>query len=166
MEKPHNLQLNKKDFDLTTPDDFVAVDHRCKGILLHFYKHLIAGGTLPTEATLLANGADFFIRDFVVDQMALNIFDEHPGIVRKFAGNWYIITTVEPDIRQLEEQLRGIKLLYRYLHGQKLVSSGYLAAIEQECDDVSFYRRRIETFWGIAGDGYMAWDKECPLKGI
>jgi hypothetical protein len=116
------------------------------------------------EATILANGADFFIRDFVVDQLGLNLFDEPPGIVRQFAGNWYIVTTVEPAAAELQDQLRGIAEFYRYLRRRGLISAGYLAAVENECADIDYYERRIESFWQISGEGYSAWERECSLK--
>ena len=164
MVTPNELKLNKSDFTPVGHDDFIRVDRRCKELVLHFYNSLLAAETEPAEATVLANGADFFIRDFVVDQMGLNLFTEVPGIVRKFAGNWYIITTVDPDIRKLGEQLRGIRAFYSYLHCHGFISMEYLASIEKECADLAFYEQRIEKFWQIAGDGYLAWERECTLK--
>lgn len=164
MVKTNELKLNKSDFTPANHDDYVRVDFRCKELVMQFYHSLVERGTERAEASILANGADYFIRDFVVDQMGLNLFTELPGIVRKFAGNWYIITTVDPSINTLEEQLRGIRSFYSYLHSLGLISSEYLAIIEKECADHAYYEKRIETFWEITGDGYLAWELECPLK--
>jgi hypothetical protein len=159
-----DLQIDKDKFIPGTMEDDLRVDLHCKHLLQHFYNRLLADGLSPEEATALANGADYFLRDFVIDIKGLNLFGEKTGIVRQFAGNWYIVNTVEPDIRQLTGHLRGIKAFYRYLRDRELISTGYLENIERECDDTSFYEQRIESFWAISGDGFLAWERECSLK--
>ncbi len=158
------LAVNREDFNLFTPDDFLRVDTLCRGLLLCFYEQLQKEGLSPEEATVLASGADYFVRDFVVDFKAYNLFDEAPGIVRQFAGNWFIAKTLEPDVKDLTRHLEGIRAFYRFLHGQRLISSKYLRAIEKECDDLPYYENRIASFLEIEGDGYFAWEKECSLK--
>ena len=158
------LQIDKDDFTLGTMEDDLRVDRLCKELLRSFYDRLLTDGLSPDEATALANGADYFIRDFVVDFKALNLFAEQPGIVRQFAGNWYIVNTLEPDIRQLARHLRGIRAFYRFLRDHELISADCLNNIEKECDDLSFYESRIDSFWEIKGDGYLVWERECTLK--
>lgn len=158
------IRIDKDAFTPLTNEDFMRVDNLCSALLLSFYEHIQTEGVSPEEATELAKGADYFIRDFVVDFKALNLFNEEPGIVRQFAGNWYIYNTLEPDIRQLGGHLRGIRAFYRFLHDQRLISAAYLAKIEKECDDIAYYDGRIESFWEIDGDGYLAWEAECSLK--
>jgi hypothetical protein len=158
------LQINKNDFTPGTMEDDLRLDFLCKRLLMSFYNTLLADELSPEEATALANGADYFIRDFVVDFKSLNLFAEQPGIVRQFAGNWYIVNTLEPDIRQLARHLSGIKAFYRFVRDQRLISADYLHAIEKECDDLAFYESRIDSFWEIEGDGYLAWERECSLK--
>lgn len=89
-----NMRINKDAFTPVTQDDFLRVDNLCKALLLSFYEHIQTEGVSPEDATELAKGADYFIRDFVVDFKALNLFDEMPGIVRQFAGNWYIFNNL------------------------------------------------------------------------
>ncbi len=156
--------VKKDEFNLYAPDDFLRVDHLCKGLLFRFYEQLQREGLSPEEATVLASGADYFIRDFVVDHKMFNIFDEMPGIVRQFAGNWFIINSVEPDIAQLARHLHGIRAFYRFLHNHRMISAAYLWNVEKECDDLSYYERRIASFLDIEGDGYFAWEKECSLQ--
>ncbi|HTP64123.1 MAG TPA: hypothetical protein VMJ66_01940 [Geobacteraceae bacterium] len=158
------LTVIKDEFSLYATDDFARVDNLCKGLLLRFYEQLQQEGLSPEEATELANSADYFVRDFVVDFKAFNLFDEMPGIVRQFAGNWYIAKTLEPDIRQLSGHLRGIRAFYRFLHGHGLISAGYMRNIEKECDELPFYESRIASFWEIKDDGYYAWERECSLR--
>ena len=157
-------QIDKGAFTPVTQEDFMRVDNLCRDLLLSFYEHLQTEGLSPEEATELAKGADYFVRDFIVDFKALNLFDEQPGIVRQFAGNWYIFNTLEPDIRQLGGYLQGIRAFYRYLHDERLISAGYLEKIEKECDDIAYYEGRIDSFWEIEGEGYLAWEAECSLK--
>jgi hypothetical protein len=158
------LTVDKAAFTLHKQEDYLHVDNLCKGLLLIFYEQLQQEGLSPDEATALASSADYFVRDFVVDFKAFNLFNEIPGIVRQFAGNWYILNTLEPDIRQLDSHLRGISAFYRFLHDHRLISKGYLEQINSECGDLNYYESRIESFWEIKGEGYLAWEAECSLK--
>ena len=158
------LRLNKDEFSLVTQEDYLRVDNLCKELLLRFYEQLQEDGLSPEEATVLANGADYYTRNFLVDCKGYNLFDERPGIVRQFAGNWYIVNTVEPDIRELEGMLKGIRAFYKFLSDQQLVSGVYLKKIEKECEEIAYYEGRIESFWKIEGDGFLAWERECTLK--
>jgi hypothetical protein len=160
----HRLELNKDEFSLFAQEDYMRVDSLCKGILLNFYEHLLAEGIAPEEATSLANGADLFVRDFLVDCKSYNLFDERPGIVKQFAGNWYIVNTLEPDIKELNRYLLGIRAFYGYLCEQKLITESYLAKLEKECSMESYYEGRIESFWKIEGDGFTDWERGCTLK--
>lgn len=158
------LVVNKDDFRLGTLEDELRVDGLCKKLLMRFYYQLMEAGMTPDGATSLANSADYFVRDFVVDCKERNLFDERPGLVRQFAGNWYIVNTLEPNIAQLSGHLEGIRAFYRFLHSRELISADCLDLIERECDDTDYYAGRIESFWGITGDGYLAWERECTLK--
>jgi len=158
------LIVEKDDFRLGTLEDELRVDRLCREILMRFYFQLMEDGATPERATFLAGGADYFTRDFVVGFRQRSIFDERPGIVRQFAGNWYIVTTLEPDIAQLSGHLEGIREFYRFLRSHGLVSGEFLRQIEQECADTDFYAGRISSFWDITGDGYYAWEQEFTLK--
>ncbi len=164
MELEGELVVNKGDFDLGSLEDELRVDGLCKNVLKSFYFHLLEEGLSPEQATLLANSADYYVRDFVVDCRRRNLFDERAGLVRQFAGNWYIVNTIEPDIAQLAAHLDGIRAFYRFLRSRGLVSEEFLQEIEKECADTEFYAGRIASFWEIKGDGYAAWERECSLK--
>jgi hypothetical protein len=158
------LKVEKKDFVPVTLEDELRVDRLCKELLHRFYNELLDSGLTPEEATALANGADYFVRDFVVSIKGRSIFDERPGIVRQFAGNWYIVNTIDPLIFEIDAFLSGIRAFYRFLHGHQLISLRFLTAIEAECAEGDYYASRIDSFWAIVGDGYLAWERECTLK--
>ena len=158
------LKVDKREFVPVTLEDELRVDRLCSDLLHRFYCESMEAGLSPEDATALAGAADYFVRDFVVSIKARSIFEERPGIVRQFAGNWYIVNTMEPLIEEIDGYLAGIKGFYRFLHGHQLISLKFLQAIEAECAEREFYAGRIESFWAISGDGYLAWEKECSLK--
>jgi len=158
------LKVDKREFVPTTLEDELRVDRLCSDLLHRFYSESMDAGLSPEDATALAGAADYFIRDFVVSIKTRSIFEERPGIVRQFAGNWYIVNTMEPLISEIDGYIAGIKGFYRFLHGHQLISLKFLQAIEAECADRDYYENRIESFWAISGDGYLAWEKECSLK--
>lgn len=161
---PDLATLSPQDFTLGTMEDELRVDRLCKGVLMRFYEQLLADGLDPAEATSLASGADYFLRDFVIDRMQRNPLVGEPGLVRRFAATWYIISNVEPESSELERHLDGIREFYRFLHRHGLASAAHLADVEAECADRAWYAERIRTFWEITDDGYGAWERECSLK--
>lgn len=160
-----DMKMDKEAFRLRNDNDDLRVDSLCRELLQRYYGELLSGGTSPADATAWASGADYFLRDFVVDRKRASIFDELPGLIRQFAGNWYIVTTVEPNMVELSLQLQGICGFYRFLHGQGLISDAHFKEVKAECEDTAYYELRIESFWNLDGDGYSAWERECTLKG-
>lgn len=158
------LKVDKRDYVPTTLEDEVRVDKLCSELLHRFYCESQEAGLTPEQATALAGAADYFVRDFVVSIKGRSIFDERPGIVRQFAGNWYIVNTMEPLASEIEGYLTGVREFYRFLYGHKLISLKFLQAIESECSLLDYYAGRIESFWNIKDDGYLAWERECTLK--
>ncbi len=158
------MQINKADFDVSTLDDEIRVDELCKGLLMAYYESLKEAGIDPAQATIFANGADYFVRDFVIAVKQRNLFSERPGLVRQFAGNWYIMNTLDPAVEYLAGSLQGVAGFYRFLAAQGLVSGEFCQQMEEECADLPYYESRIESFWAITEDGYLAWEKGCSLK--
>ncbi|TGU72710.1 hypothetical protein E4633_10470 [Geomonas terrae] len=158
------LKVDKRDYVPTTLEDEVRVDKLVSDLLHRFYEEIQQTGMSPEQATALAGAADYFTRDFVVSIKQRSIFDERAGIVRQFAGNWYIVNTMEPLIDEIEGYLAGVREFYRFLYGHQLISLKFLQAIEAECSELDYYAGRIESFWDIVGDGYLTWEKECTLK--
>lgn len=156
--------LRKQDYDVRCLDDEIRVDRLCVDLLKHLFLHLNRELAYPPlEAGQHCQGADHFLREFVVADRCLNLFAIDGKDVRQFAGHWYIIRTLEPNLDELGAILAGTKACYRFLASQGLVSDEQAEAVARACDDRDYYRRRIEMFWAIEGDGYEAWRAACPL---
>ena len=156
--------INTADFDVTTPEDEVSVDRLCQDLLMQFYNLLLEEGVPPERASAFAGSADYYLRDYLVSIRQKNLFQQQEGLIRQFAGNWYIVSTLEPNVQELAKHLEGIREFYRYLSRRELIDIKFLENVEQECSDLSYYDGRIESFWNISGDGYVCWEKECSLK--
>ncbi len=113
------LNIQPDDFAMVTMDDELRVDGLCRDLLMAFYEELQAKGGEPEIATELARSADYFIRDFVVGYKQWHLFDDSRSPVRPFAGNWYIVNTLEPTIEELTKHLAGIVTFYRFLAGHR-----------------------------------------------
>jgi hypothetical protein len=157
------IEFEHDDFDFTTLEDELRVDELCQSLLKHFYQHLQLKGRTPQQASDLAYCVDFYLRDYVLDFCRQNVMRPQPAIIRRFAANWYITHTLDPEVTLLERHLEGIREFYRYLHGQHFICREELTWLEHEAAQSEYYRQRIETFLAIYGDGYVAWEAECPL---
>lgn len=158
------MKLVSSDFTIVSLEDELRVDALCRELLLAFYHERIESGLDEHAATLLANSADYFLRDYLIGARQLNLLETDAGVVRKFAGNWYIVNTLEPDGNEIKAHLKGICEFYRFLAAHQAISADAWKAIENDCLDSDYYRQRIASFWDIKGDGYYAWAEECSLK--
>jgi hypothetical protein len=156
--------LEKSLFRIMSDEDELRVDGLCRDLLKDFHRSLLDRGTPPHEAGSLAHSADYFLRDYVVSARRENILEETPGLARRFAATWYVITTLEPSLDKLAGHLRGVRALFSFLCEKGLVSPSCLAQAEEECADLDYYEKRIESFLDIENDGYIAWERECSLK--
>lgn len=144
--------------------DEIRIDQLCVDLLKCFCRDSIAAGIDPLRAGAWARGADYFLRDFVVDHCRNNLFSLPAGQVRHFAGNWYIIKTVEPNRAELSEILQGVEAFYRYCHEHGKITDECFQAVVADCADLDYYEERINAFWEISADGYQGWDAACPLQ--
>ena len=160
-----NELFKKKNFDIADLQDEIRVDELCVRLLRFFCRYLIEQeGLSPAAAGALAQGADYFLREFVIPDRRENIFSLRPGRVRQFAGTWYIIRNLEPNMSELTGILDGVAAFYRYALITGKVGTELAAQVAEEARDTPYYSRRIESFWAISGDGYFAWEAECSLK--
>lgn len=156
--------MDKNSYTIDTLDSEITVDHRCAALLKQFHANLLKEGIEALDAGQIALGADYFLREFVIGTCRENLFELEPIRVRQFAGHWYIIKTLEPNLKELTQILQGVAIFYTYLQQQGAVDSATLEKIKTNSTDIDFYRRRIEGFWEISGDdGYPQWCQECPL---
>lgn len=158
------IEFEHDDFDFASIEEELRVDERCQSLLHKFYLYLQSRGISPQHASDLAYSADYFLRDYLLDFARQNIVRPRPGIVRRFAASWYIKNTLDPEIKLLEQHLEAIREFYRFLHGQHFICQEELDFLEEEAGQTKYYQQRVESFLAISGDGYVAWETECPLK--
>ncbi len=153
---------DSENYHIESFDDEIRIDKICKALLQDFHKHLLNEKKLsPLKAGMMASGADFYLRDFMIDQQRANIFDVSADLVRRFGGNWYIITTLEPNMTELKDILSGVSSFYAFCVEKKVVDEETAAAVAEACQQHDFYEQRIESFHDISGDGFIAWNKVC-----
>lgn len=143
--------------------DEIRIDRLCALLLQTFCRERIAAGCDPLRAGALARGADYFLREFVIDNRRDNLFLLPAGRVRQFAANWYIINTLEPNRSELAEVLAGVEAFYSFCREHGKVTDTCYRQVAAECTDLDYYEARIESFWAIRDDGYLTWDAACPL---
>lgn len=141
----------------------LQADRDCTRILRNFHTHLIKQDTDPIEAGSLAQGADYFLRDFIISACRCSIFTPHRDCVKQFAGHWYIVNNLAPTVEELQPVLQGIAAFYKYLAQCNEVDTQLAAKIQGDCTDIAWFKQRLEAFWAIEGDGYFQWRAECPL---
>lgn len=158
------IEFEHDDFDFADLEEELRVDERCQLLLKRFYLDLLNRGMAPQQASDLAFSADLYVRDYLLDFGRLNVVRPQPGVVRRFAATWFITHTLDPEMRMLERHLIAIREFYAFLHREHLISADEVAFIEDEAGQTAYYQQRIERFHEIVGDGYIAWEAECPLK--
>jgi hypothetical protein len=158
------IEYEHEDFEFVTIEEELQVNERCQQLLKHFYLNLQQQGMGAEQASELAFSADLYLRDYLLDYGRQNVVQPQPGIIRKFAASWFITHTLDPEISQLEHHLTAIVALYRYLREQHFISLQELAVLEAEAAELVYYTERIATFLALTGDGFAAWDAECPAK--
>lgn len=159
-----DIEFDHDDFTFATIEEELQVDKRCQQVLKKFYLHLQQRGMTAESASDLAYSADLYVRDYLLDFACQNIVRPQAGIVRKFAGSWFITHTLDPEIAVLERRLSAVAEFYRFLHHQHLVSAEELAFLLEEAGQLDFYNERINSFLKINGDGFAEWDAECPAR--
>ncbi|BCR04807.1 hypothetical protein DESUT3_18760 [Desulfuromonas versatilis] len=159
-------EFAQENFAIDNLQDEIRVDRLCSDFLRTFYLNQVERcGLGPEQASALAYGADYFLREFIIPDRRENIFQLAPGRVRQFAGNWYIVKTLEPNMKELQGILEGVRAFYEYCQSSGKVSAELLTEIGRDCADLDFYAARIESFWAIEGDGFQSWNRACGIEG-
>jgi hypothetical protein len=149
-----------------TLDEELQADRECTRILREFHTSLIEQDCDPLEAGSLAQGADYFLRDFLISACHRSIFTPQKECVKQFAGHWYIVNNLEPSVAELEPILQGVAAFYSFLARRNQVNPQLARRIKNDCEDIEWFKRRLEEFWAIKDDGYRHWRAQCPLPYI
>ena len=157
------IEFEHDDFDFSDLEEELRVDDRCRSLLNSFYADLLARGVDEQVASDWAFCADYYLRDYLLDFSRQNVIRPKPGIVKSFAGNWFITRNLNPEIDALEKHLKAVDELYRYLQKQHYITAEELGYLLSEIWRLDFYKKRIDSFLAINGDGFLEWDMECPL---
>lgn len=156
--------INKNDYSIRTLEDEIRVDQQCQTLLKSFHQHLLEDCRIePLSAGALARGADYFLRDFVIDKLRGNVFLVTAEQVRGFAGNWYIHQALEPDAKELITILQGVAAFYQFCKENRWIDETQAADIEMSCQHLDFYRERMTSFHALTGDDYPLWCRVCPV---
>jgi len=156
--------FDSDNYNIMTLDDEISADNNCKQLLKQYHQYLLINKEiLPLAAGRMASGADYYLRDYMIDKCRSNIFAISPDMIRSFAGNWYIITTLEPNIAELKGILAGVSNFYGFCTERKIIGPAVATTVAEACTDDVFYQQRIESFNEITGDGFSAWNSSCPL---
>ena len=157
-------RVNAGDFDVATLDDEIRVDQLCACLLLAVRDRMLADNDSdPLTVGELCQGADYFLREFIIAECADNLLRLPPERIAQFAGHWYIIRVLEPNTGELASILSGIAACYRVLAESGLVETGLAEEISAACADLPAYRQRIDEFWAITDDGFDRWRAARPL---
>lgn len=157
--------FDPQQYAIETFDDELRVDELCKVLLKQYHQFLLKNKDLsPLQAGSHASGADYFLRDYMIDNRRKNITEISAELIHGFAGNWYIINTLEPNMKELESILLGIDFFYLFCAEKKMLNPTLVDKIHQACSRTEYYRKRIESFHEISGDGYIVWNSSCPFK--
>jgi hypothetical protein len=157
------IEFESDDFNFATIEEELRVDGHCQTLLTSFYRNLQELGNTAQRASSMAYSADYYVRNYLLDFARQNVVRPKPGIVRYFAASWFITHTLAPEMSVLELHLEAIQEFYRFLNRQHFISADELNIIEAEVGQADYYRERIERFLAIVGDGFFAWDAECPV---
>lgn len=167
-ESQENYELSflhdKENYQIDGLDSEIYADQLCSTLLKRFHQYLLQDKKVdPLEAGSQAAGADYFLREFMIGKLRDNIFNGTAERVRQFAGNWYIISNLEPNIVELTAILNGTASFYCYCAENKLITASTVEQIQQICNKFDYFQQRIDDFHALSGNGYSAWDKACPL---
>jgi hypothetical protein len=155
--------LDPTAYNVDSLEDEIRVDHLCAELLRKFCLDLVASDDAsPEEASDLGRGAAYFLCEFIVPHCLENIFHIDPIRVRQFAGNWYIVNNLEPNMVELTAMLTGVMAFYHYCAQLGKIEDETYEKIAEQCRQLDFYRQRVETFLDIKDDGFYAWNEACP----
>ncbi len=154
--------FNRTNYTIQSLEDEIKVDQLTKQLLQQYHQFLLDEKKVTAlDAGSMASGADYFLRDYMVDCCRLNIFDITPKLIEGFAGNWYITNTLEPNMVELKSILIGTDGFYNFCLANKMVLQKTATKVGRACAQIDYYQQRIESFHNLTGDGFLEWNKAC-----
>ncbi len=164
--KPNQTDpFDPENYVIETLEDEIRADQICKELLKLYHQYLLKNKSIsPLEAGTHASGADYFLRDFMLDNRRTSPFKLTEDLVHRFAGNWYIISTLEPNIVELKNILAGVSYFADFCVANKMIDQALAKNIIQSCSNMEFYQQRINSFNDLSGDNFTAWNNDCPLQ--
>lgn len=161
----HIDPFKHSNYSIESLDDEIRADQICKVLLKEYHQYLLKNKEIsPLEAGSMASGADYYLRDFMIGNRRTNIFNISPELIYSFAGNWYIINTLEPNLVELESILNGVDHFYSFCTEKKMIDLMMTEKVSQACSHHEYYRQRIESFNNLSGDDFTTWNNACPLN--
>lgn len=157
-------QLSHGSFQIASLDDEIRVDRLCVALIKTFSSEMAKiDDQDPIAIGRCCQGADYFLREFLVADRRENLLQVTGRHVRSFAGHWYIVKNMDPNMPELQEILRSIAVFCSFLADRNLLDREQVNEICAACGDQELYARRIEDFWSIEGEGFFRWREEIPL---
>jgi len=164
--KPKQIDpFDPENYTIETLEDEIRADLICKELLKLYHHYLLKYKSIsPLEAGTHASGADYFLRDYMLDNRRTSPFKLSADLVRRFAGNWYIISTLEPNMVELKNILAGVSCFADFCVVNDMMGQPLATKINQSCSNIKFYQQRIDSFNDLSGDNFTAWNNDCPLQ--
>ncbi len=157
--------FDPENFHIKDLKDEIQADELCVNLLRIFIREKKEAGELNAhEAGALASGADYFLRDFIISDRRENIFKVDAFRIRQFAGNWYIVKNMQPNLPELKAILMGVEAFYDFCTRAGRMEQERFDGIRRECRRLEYFAERIEKFWAIEGAGFFEWERECSLR--
>lgn len=163
MKTTDDMLFTTSAYELSSLDDEIRVDGLCRELLKRFHQQLLQDND-PLVAGSMAAGADYFLRDFMIDNQRANIYDLTAKRIHSFAGNWYIVNTLEPNITELESLLCGVEQFCLFSSGHHMTPPEQAQQAAVACRELDYYQERIDSFHAIVDNGFNHWNAACPLK--
>jgi hypothetical protein len=138
--------------------EFIAPDRNAQKMLGEFFNWLKDDkGLTPQDASELAHAADRYLRDFVVDIMAIQPEETSAKLVRMYLGNWYIVNTLTPTLKEIELIARALELLHAHAAITGKITAECATEASATAKDPTPFKERLEQFWDLTPEGIDSW---------
>jgi hypothetical protein len=138
--------------------EFIELDNSAKEMLGAYYEWLQSDqGISPEEASPMAHAADRYLRDFVVDIMAVPPSETSPALVRAYLGNWYPIHTLTPTLEEVALIAKALELLHTQAALTGTIAKEHAEQTTKLLSDPAYFKKRLQEFWDLTPDAIDNW---------